>query len=52
MQLPEPLLNPSLKNKESTLKKLLIFSQKKAFLIFWENGTLIFQEMQLLSPSS
>ena len=36
--------------KKSALKKFLIFSQKKFFYIFQENGTLIFWEMELYSP--
>ena len=53
MQLPGPNLSVSLNNdKESTLKKFLTFYQKKAFLIFQENGTLIFQVMELSSPNS
>ena len=53
MELPGALLRPSLKNKKkkSTLKKILIFSQKKAFLVLWANGTIIFWEMERLSPS-
>ena len=49
MQLPSALFSPSSKNKEnppqenflySNIKKLLIFSQKKAVLIFQETETL------------
>ena len=40
MHLTGALLSQSLKSKNKlTLKKFLTFSQKKAFLIFLENGT-------------
>lgn len=35
--------------KKSTLKKFLMFPQRKVFLIFWKNGTLLFQKMKLSS---
>lgn len=47
MQLPDAILSPILKNE-----KKIILSQKKSFFMFWENGTLTFQEMELLSPTS
>ena len=44
MQLPESRLSPNLKNKKTTLKKFIIFSQTKFFLYF--------EIMVLLSPTS
>ena len=40
-----------LKIKQNTLKKFLIFPQKKTCLIFRENGTLILWEIELLSQA-
>ena len=44
--LPNAFLSPSSKNKKKikkfTLKNFLILSQKKVFLIVWENGTVKF----------
>ena len=34
----------------SNIEKFLIFSQKKAFFTFGENGTPIFQEIEFSSP--
>ena len=51
---PGSLFSPSSKNKKNKKnlppKKCLMFSQKKVICIFWENGTLIFQEIKLSSP--
>ena len=41
--------NKKITNKNPLCKISYIFS-KKSFLIFWENGTVIFQEMELSSP--
>ena len=52
MRLPGLLLSPTLKNKKKITLKNFLYLLKKAFFIFQENGTLILQEMELLSPSS
>ena len=46
----ETFLGQKIKKKKTTPKKFLIFSQKSVFLIFRENGTLIFWEMEGSSP--
>ena len=53
------LSNSNIKNKfflifqeMETQKKVLIFSQKKAFLIFRESGPLIFQQIKFSSPKN
>ena len=53
MQLPGALLSPILKKKkEFNLKKFIIFSQKKKLFLYFDKITLIFWEMELLSPTS
>ena len=50
MQLPGPLLDPSLKSKKNLLFKNFSCFLRKSFLIFWKNKTLLFQEMEYSFP--
>ena len=53
MQLPSALVSPSSKKfKKIYSKKIFYISPQKYFLVFQENGTLMFLEVQRLSPGS
>ena len=53
MQLPGALLSPILKKKKNSIwKNLLYFLKKKKLFLYFDKITLIFWEMELLSPTS